>query len=168
MLLINKTFLLTVLVVFVIVVLLANIELWYNNRKCTLKIPVNKDFHILTPEQTGLSHNVVVYKNSYKDKDALKMEYADGLNIKKHVEEHVGSKMVTPIRDIGKRMKEIPYSSTPLNDIVNCVSKTSTFIGDTDIRNFDGDTGYKMLLHEDDDRVKAYIAYGMLYMVIEK
>ncbi len=165
MLLINKTFLITVLCIFLVVVLIANIELWYNSKRCAVKVPVNKDFHIFEPEMTGLSHSVVIYKNNCREKDTLKDEYRNELTMKKSVEEHVGSKLITPISDIGKRMKEIPSSSTPFNDIINCVSKTNGFISDSDIRNFDGETGYKMLVHPDDVHVKAYIAYGFLYVV---
>jgi hypothetical protein len=130
-----------------------------------MKVPLNKDFHIFEPRMTGLKHIVVVYKNNFKDKQALKDMYKSELCLKKPVEEYVGSKLITPITDIGKRMKEIPSSTTPFNDIINCVSKTNTFMSDSDIRNFDGETGYKLMMHPDDASVHAFIAYGMLYVV---
>ena len=95
------------------------------------------------------------------------MRYAD-LCVKRHIDEHVGSKLVNPVMDIGRRLKAIPGSTTPLNDAIGCISKTSGFISDSDIRNFDGTTGYRMLMHPDDDNVNvvnAYIAYGMVYVI---
>lgn len=165
MLIVNKTFLLLTLTVLIVVIVLANIELLYNSRKCNIKLPLNKDFHILEPSQTGLKHNIVIYKNNCKEKEELKQTYGGELSIKKSVDEHVGSKLVTPIMDLTGKLKNIPHSSTPINDVIGCIGKSSTILNDSDPRNFDGSTSYRMLNHPEDNTVKAFIAYRMLYVV---
>ena len=165
MLIVNKTFFLITIIVLVVVIVLSNIELLYNSRRCNIKLPLNKDFHILEPSITGLHHNIVIYKNTCKDKNELKATYGGELTVKKSVEEHVGSKLVTPIMDLSGKLKNIPSSSTPINDVIGCIGKSSTILNDSDPRNFDGSTSYRMILHPDDTNVKAFIAYKMLYVV---
>ena len=162
---INLDFLKIVVVIALVVLILANLEFYINKRKAITNTRLKKRYQVIPPLISGFKHDVIIYNpGEIRKKDVLKETDAKNNIIKKSVDEHLASKLTTPLKNLKSNLKGISHSPTPLNDIYSSFGKVGEVVGVNDPLSYNGGSGYKMLLHPEDREAYAFIAYNQLYL----
>lgn len=161
----NTTLIKWIVIIALIVLILANLELYINKRNADIELSLKKKFHVIPPIVSGCKHDVIIYNpNSIKKKEVLKQTNEKDLVIKKYVDEHLASKLTVPIVGLKDKLKGIAHSSTPINDLYSAFGKAGEVVGTSDPLSYNSMSGYKMLLHPDDKETFAFIAYDKIYL----
>lgn len=162
---INIKFIFLLVVIVIIIIGLANLELYVNKYNCMASVSLSKDSSVLLPEYTGFMDPIYVY-NSKKVK-RRDLDYQLGYNeknyIKKQIQEHVASKISSPLKELGALLKKIPKSKTPINTLYSTFGKSGEIISSADPLSYNPLSGYKMLTSIRDG-ADAFIANDKLYI----
>lgn len=162
----NIKFISILLVIAVVVIILANIELYVNKKHCALSLTLSKNSNTLLPENTGFEDPIYIYNSKHvKRKDLIYQPgYVEEEYVKKVLNEHVASKISHPFKDLTKMVSSMPKSRTPINDLYTTLSKGGEIINTVDPLSFDPASNYKMLTSKRDN-AEAFISGDKLYIV---
>lgn len=149
-----------------IIMLLANLELYFNKRNCALSVSLSKDSSVLLPEHTGFMDPIYIY-NSKKIK-RRDLDYQLGYNerqyVKKRVQEHVASKISNPLNELGILLKKIYKTKTPINTLYSTLGKSGEILNTVDPLSYNPLSEYRMLTSVRDN-VDAFMADNKLFIV---
>ena len=150
-----------------LVIILANIELYYNEHRCRFDAQMPKKCLVIMPKDSGLEFPIYVYnKSKVKKRD---LDYQLGYNsndyIKRQVPEHVASKITGPIREIASGIKRIPTTKMPVNALYSSLGKSDAVISSANPLMYTDANDYRILIHKHDALAEAFIANGRLYIL---
>ena len=162
---INIKFIFVLVIIVIVIIALANLELYINKHNCMASVSLSKDSSVLLPEYTGFMDPVYVYNSKKVKRRDLdyQLGYNEGKYIKKHIQEHVASKISNPLKELGILLKKIPKSKTPINTLYSTFGKGGEIISTADPLSYNPLSGYKMLTSIRDG-ADAFIAYDKLYI----
>ena len=163
----EMSFLTIAIIVVLLVVILANVELYYNKSHCKYKVEMPKVSLVIMPQMSGLKHPLYIYdKSKIKKRD---IDYQLGYNsneyVKKRIPEHVASKIASPIMEITSNIKSIPNSKMPINTLYSSLGMSDTVIGNVNPLTYTDTSNYRMLIHNEDLRTEAFVAGRNLYII---
>lgn len=163
----SRSFLFISFTVVLIVIILANIELYYNESHCRYKTIIPKKLVIISSKELGITHPVYVYnKTKIKRTDiTYQLGFDESKYVKKKIPEHVASKIFSPIRDIGVGIKTIPKTRMPINTLYSSLGKSDEVIGNVNPLTYVDTSDYRMLIHKNDEGIEAFFASDMLYFI---
>ena len=166
MTLINIKFIFILVIIVLIIIALSNLELYINKRNCVVSVSLSKDSSVLLPEYTGFMDPVYIYNSKKVKRRDLdyQLGYNEGKYTKKHIQEHVASKISNPLKELGTLLKKIPKSKTPINTIYSTFGKSGEIISTADPLSYNPLSEYNMLTSLRDD-ADAFIADNKLYIV---
>lgn len=153
----------TLLFISVIILILSSIELYYNKKKSIYTCSLPKDHLVLTPEETGLKHNIVIYNKNKVQKGSFKR---DNTYRKMYLEEHIATKLLRPMKDGIISLIHIPTSSTPINNIYNSFKKSDEILSEVNPMN-KVNGRFRILVHRD-DQITAFISGKDVYIIGSK
>lgn len=155
------------LTIVLLVIVLANIELYYNKNNCKYSTTIPKGCLVIMPKESGLKYPAYVYdKKKMKKRD---LNYQLGYNaddyVKRKIPEHIASKISFPIREIINGIKKIPKTKTPINTLYSSLGKTNDLIGNIDPLAYTDLSNLRILIHKFDLKTEAFTAGGRLYFI---
>ena len=161
----NKTFILLLLTLSTIIILLSNLELWISKRNCTIVIPSGEDKYVLMPDETGFIDPIYIYNSKNIKKKDLRFEigYNEKWYIEKNIDEHIASKISSPLEDLYYIMKNSTNYGMPINNIYRALGKGGEFINKVDPLSYEEDDDYKLITSKKDNAF-AFIAKGLIYV----
>lgn len=159
-------FLLIAATVIILVILLANVELYFNKRNSIYVVELSKDCVVLLPKNTGFMDPVYIYNPKKIKKRDLSFEigYNERNYIKKSIYEHIASKISKPLKELGNVLMSIPKSKTPLNTLYSTIGKSGEIMSTMTPTSYDPSSGYKMLTSIRDS-AEAFVAGNKLYVL---
>ena len=162
----NIKFIVILTTIALVVILLANIELYFNKKHCVLSLTLSKNTNTLMPENTGFMDPIYIYNSKHiKRRD---INYQPGYNerqyVKKTLDEHVASKISHPFKDLTKLLASIPKSKTPINDLYSTVGKSGEIINTIDPLSYNPVSNYKMLTSTRDN-AEAFVSDNKVYII---
>lgn len=163
----NTKFILISTIVVLMVIILANVELYYNKIHCKYYVDMPKQSMVILPKHSGLNYPVYVYdKSKIKKRD---LDYQLGFNsnnyIKKKIPEHVASKIATPILEITSGIKNLSKTKTPINSLYSFLGKSDDVIGNANPLTCIDTSNFRMLVNKNDALTEAFFAGGKLFFV---
>ena len=150
------------------VIILANVELYYNKVHCKYYVDTPKPSMVILPKHySGLNYPIYIYdKSKIKKRD---LDYQLGFNsnnyIKKKIPEHVASKIATPILEITSGIKNISKTKTPINTLYSSVGKSDSVIGNANPLTYTDTSNFRMLVSKNDALTEAFFAGGKLFFI---
>lgn len=163
----DKKWLILISIVTIVVVALANLELFLNkiNASIKVKLPKGSDIIILKPSETGLDKNVYVFNTKNVNDKAVNV--IRGVSIEEYdtqtIHEHIASKVYNALSNIGKTVKHLPISYTPMNDIFRAMCYGSDLLNTVDPLCADNETEYRIMFPKG-STVIAFIDDGYVYV----
>lgn len=163
----NTRFILISLIIVLMVIILANVELYYNKSHCKYCTDIPKYSMVILPKYSGLNYPVYVYdKSKIKRRD---IDYQLGYNsndyIKKRIPEHVASKIATPIKEITSNIKNISKTKTPINTLYSSLGKSDDVIGNANPLSYTDASNFRMLISKKDALTEAFFAGNKLFFL---
>lgn len=163
----DKKCLMIISITTIIIVALANLELFINKTKSIVKIsiPKNNDIVILNPNETGERKAIYVYNSKYvNDKNVNVLR---GINVEEYdiqmIHEHIASKIYTALNNIYSTIKNVPFSSTPMNDMFRTICYGSDLINTVDPLVASNITNYRIMKPKG-SQITAFIDDGYIYI----
>lgn len=152
----------------IIVVLIANIELYINKQKAIYSSSLVKRYEMLTPRKTGLQDPIWIFNT--KNVHAKDIQFPHGFNknkfTKSRIQEHLASKLNRPISDLFTYLKHLPKSTMPINTLYNTISKGEEAVFNVDPGSGTAETNYK-IIHSKRDNIETFIS-GDQYFILAK
>lgn len=149
-----------------VVLIIANIELFINEKKAIYSNDLVKTVMMIPPRKTGLNDPIWIFNSkNIKSKD---IQYPQGHNHslyqKYKMDEHLASKMNRPIKEFFSYLANIPKSSMPINNLFKSVSKGEEAIFTVDPSTSDISTQYK-IIHSNRDKIESFISGDKFYII---
>ncbi len=152
-------------VVLLIVLLVANIELYLVEDKAIFINKAPKTYYVLSAKDTGLTNPIYIYnKKNVKFRDIPKHPGFNSDNYQKtEINEHVASKFNTKLRDFGKLVLHLPTSSIPIQKLYNTISKGQEFMMLKD--NVTIDESNVKIVYPKDDNIEFFTVGDKIYVI---
>lgn len=162
----NTKFVSILIVMTLIVVILANIELYINKKRCAISLTLSKNSDILMPEKTGFADPIYIYNSKKMKRKELNYlpGYDENKYVKKKLDEHVASKISRPFKELTKTLASIPKSKTPINAIYSSMGKSGEIINTIDPLSYNSFSNYKMLTSIRDN-AEAFVSENKVYII---
>lgn len=153
-------------VISIIVIIVANIELFITKRKTIFSGPLTKNFVVIKPKYTGFSEPVWIFNS--KNMKAKQIPHSNGFNKNEYdkyvIEEHFASRLNRPLREFFDSLKSIPKSKMPMNTLFNAIYKGEVLASSADPAAVIKPSSYK-IIHSKQDNVEAFIAGDNFYLL---
>ena len=150
----------------IVVVIIANIEMYINKKKAIYTTPLVKRYAVLTPNQTGLQDPIWIFNT--KNIHAKDIRFPNGFNknkfTKERVQEHLASKLNRPIGDLINYVRRLPKSSMPINTLYNTISKGEEAVFGVDPSSGTAESNYK-IIHSKRDNIETFISGEELFIL---
>lgn len=164
----NLKFIFVMLMIMIILLVISSIELYINKRKAIWCASPSQGGIVIMPDSSKKAKTtdpIYIYNSKKIKREDLDYQigYDENLYTKKRINEHIASKINTPIKSIISSVMLLPSSSTPINDIFEAIGKSSDVVTSVDPSSTK-ETKYKMLTSIRDD-VEAFMAGGKIYIV---
>ena len=159
-------FIAILVVVALVVLVMANLELYLNKRRSFATIAANKYSNILLPKDTGLMDPVYVYNSKKIKRRDLNYQvgYSTRMYSKRTIHEHIASRVMRPIKEFFYILKSIPKSYSPINTLYTSFGKSGEVLNNADPLTFNPLSDYKILSSKRDN-VEAFFSDGKIYLV---
>ena len=151
----------------VLVLIVANIELFINKYIAVHEGELVKGVKMISTEKTGLNDPIWIYnsKNVHMKDIRFPFKYHKSDFVKESIDEHLGSKINRPFFEVIGHMKNIFKSSMPINNLYKILSKGEEAIYIIDPGTGIEMTGYKLIHSKRDNNIEAFISGDKFYIL---
>lgn len=154
----NITYILIVLSI--VVIIISNIELWYCKRKSKFALDLPIENVTIQNGVFGFEYPVYIYNSSKTHRKDLKLlpSYNDNIYDKYEIPVHIGSKIMTPIKDAFKALTNLPHTRMPINTLYTTLNKSDTFLSTINPLIAPDKSKYRVLISKFDiDNIEIFI-----------
>lgn len=158
--------LLLLFIVSVIVCIIANVELFISQHKASYSCPLVKDYKIITPKESGLTHPMYLFNTKYIKSKSIPFHKGFNKNNyqKVQLEKHLATRLNQPIIEFVSTLSKVPKSKMPLNTLFSAVSKGEEIANNADPSYNSKPTTYKLIYHKNNN-VEAFITGDKFYLL---
>ena len=151
----------------VLVLIVANVELFINKYISVYEGNLVKDVKMISAEKTGLNDPIWIYnsKRVHLKDIRFPFKYHKSDFVKEHIEEHLGSKINRPFLEVIENTKNIFKSSMPVNNLYKILSKGEEAIYTVDPGMGIETTNYKLIHSKRDNNIEAFISGNSFYIL---
>ena len=153
----------------VIVLIIANLEMYINKNKSIYSGQLMKRYEYITPAKSGLHDPVWIFNS--KNIKAKDIEYPRGHNkskyVKSHIDEHLASKLNRPLKELLQSLVKLPRSSMPLNTLYTTISKGEEAVFSVDPGSIVPIKSNYKILHSTRDNIEAFISNDQFYILLK-